>query len=308
MTLPDATVSVRNVRKAYGELVAVDDLSFQAHRGEVFGLLGPNGAGKTTTLEMIEGLREPDAGTILIGGIDARRQSRQVREIIGVQLQSTSLYNKIRVGEALQLFAGYYRRHRSVDELLELVSLSDKRDSYHMNLSGGQQQRLALALALVNDPLVVFLDEPTTGLDPQARRNLWDIIRNMKSDEKTVILTTHYMEEAEQLCDRVAIMDHGRIIAEGTPRELVSGLSADSCLVFRCPSALDAARLAGLPAVTQVLRGGEEVELFSGHPQETLGALIDLTRAAGVEISDLHVRRPTLEDLFIELTGRRLRE
>lgn len=304
----EPTVEVREVSKSYAHLKAVASLSFTAYRGEVFGLLGPNGAGKTTTLEMIEGLRRPDSGEIFIDGHDVRTELHKVKQVIGVQLQSTSIYNKIRVGEAIELFGGYYKKRRPTEELLELVSLEDKRNTYHQNLSGGQQQRLALALALVNDPTVVFLDEPTTGLDPQARRNLWEIIARMKSDNRTVILTTHYMEEAEHLCDRIAILDHGRKIAEGTPVELISMLEVESCLEFTTNGDFDGRSLERLPAVTKVRRKGEEVELFSSSPQTTLLSLIDLSKSAGAEFKDLHVRRPTLEDLFLELTGRSLRE
>ncbi len=303
-----ATVSVINVSKSYGKLKAVDQLSFSAQRGEIFGLLGPNGAGKTTTLEMIEGLRRPESGEIYIDGYNVRTELQKVKETIGVQLQTTSLYNKIRVDEALRLFGGYYKKRRSPDELLKLVSLEDKRNSYHQDLSGGQQQRLALALALVNDPTVIFLDEPTTGFDPQARRNLWDIIAKMKSDNKTVILTTHYMEEAERLCDRVAIMDHGRKIAEGTPIELISNLGAESCLEFSSNHLFELEDLEKLPSVTKVLMRGDDVELFSRKPQSTLMSLIEMSKTMKTEVKDLHIRRPTLEDLFLELTGRSLRE
>ena len=226
-----------------------------------------------------------------------------------MQLQSTSIYNKIKIGEALKLFGGYYKTRRSVDELLKLVALEDKRNTYHMKLSGDQQQRFALALALVNDPKVVFLDEPTTGLDPQARRNLWHIISKMRSEAKTVILTTHYMEEAERLCDRIAIVDHGRKIAEGAPRELVSQMKVESCLEFAANGlAASPEELKRLPAVSKVLTNGDQVELFSKQPQKTLEQLIELARSRGSEIKDLHIRRPTLEDLFLELTGRSLRE
>ncbi|MFQ5651973.1 MAG: ABC transporter ATP-binding protein [bacterium] len=302
------TVQLKNVSKSYGDLKAVDHLSFEACRGEVFGLLGPNGAGKTTTLEMIEGLRKPDGGEIYIDGHNVQTELHKVKEVIGVQLQSTSIYNKIKIGEALKLFGGYYKKRRSPDELLELVALEDKRNTYHMKLSGGQQQRFALALALVNDPRVVFLDEPTTGLDPQARRNLWDIISRMRADDKTVILTTHYMEEAEKLCDRIAIVDHGKKIAEGTPRELVARLDFESCLEFASDGLFTDAEVEKLPAVSKVRRNGEFVELFSENPQKTLVQLIDLAKSKNRDIKDLHIRRPTLEDLFLELTGRSLRE
>lgn len=303
-----AMVEVLQVSKSYGDLKAVDGVSFSAYPGEVFGLLGPNGAGKTTTLEMIEGLRKPEEGRILVNGHDVATDLRKVKEIIGVQLQSTSLYNKIKVGEALRLYGGYYRKRRSVRELLQLVSLEDKEKSFHQELSGGQQQRLALALTMVNDPLVVFLDEPTTGLDPQARRNLWDIIARMKSDDKTVILTTHYMEEAERLCDRIAIMDHGRLIARGTPGELVAELDVDSCLEFNGNGEISVEELQKLPRVSKISRSGERIELFCRRPTQTLIALMRWAEGRGIEIDNLHVRRPTLEDLFIELTGRSLRE
>ncbi len=302
------TVEVRNISKSYGSTLAVDSLSFSAFRGEVFGLLGPNGAGKTTTLEMIEGLRQPDAGEIFINGMNVRTDLAKVKEVIGVQLQATSLYDKIKVGEALSLYGGYYRKQRSTTELLKLVSLEDKRNDYHKNLSGGQKQRLALALTLVNDPQVVFLDEPTTGLDPQARRNLWDIINVMRSDDKTVILTTHYMEEAEQLCDRIAIMDHGKVIAEGTTGKLIEEMAVDNCIEFQEIAELPADLLSALPAVTRVQQRGGNVEVFSKHPQSTLVGLLETAENKQVNINDLHIRRPTLEDLFLELTGRRLRE
>ncbi len=302
------SVKLQNVSKSYGDLKAVDNLSFEAKSGEIFGLLGPNGAGKTTTLEMIEGLRAADEGEIFIDSFNVRTELERVKEVIGVQLQSTSVYNKITVGEALALFGGYYKQRRPVDELLRLVALEDKRDTYHIKLSGGQQQRLALALALVNDPKVIFLDEPTTGLDPQARRNLWEIIARMKSDHKTVILTTHYMEEAEHLCDRILIIDHGRKIAEGSPRELVAQLQVESCLEFQGSALLGIEDLKRLPGVSKVMARAEQMEVFSCKPQETLLGLMELATSRDTEIRDLHIRRPTLEDLFLDLTGRSLRE
>lgn len=304
----EAIIQVDSISKSYGKLKAVDQLSFTTFRGEIFGLLGPNGAGKTTTLEMIEGLRKPDNGQIIVNGHDVQKDLVRVKEIIGVQLQSTSLYNKIKVGEAIELFGNYYKKHRSVDELLKLVSLEDKRNSYHQDLSGGQKQRLALAITLVNDPQIIFLDEPTTGLDPQARRNLWDIISQMKSEEKTVIITTHYMEEAEKLCDRIAIMDHGEILARGTPYELIAQLKVSSCVEFSSNGFANLDNFKILPSVTKVLQKGGQVELFSNDPQKTLLSLMELSKSENIEIKDLHIRKATLEDLFLELTGRSLRE
>src|SRR5712692_1839445 len=221
-------IVVRGLRKEFPKVLAVAEVDLDVAAGEVFGLLGPNGAGKTTTLEMIEGLTAPDAGEIAICGLNWRQHGQEIRARIGVQLQATSLYNKITPREALDLFGSYYPKRRATDELLELVQLKDKADAYHVTLSGGQAQRLALALALVNDPEVVFLDEPTAGLDPQGRRSLWDVVRAMKADGRTTMLTTHYMDEAEALCDRLAILDHGKILRSGTPAELIAGLGIPS--------------------------------------------------------------------------------
>ncbi len=221
-------IVVRGLRKQFPKVLAVAGVDLDVAAGEVFGLLGPNGAGKTTTLEMIEGLTPADAGEIEICGLNWRQHAQQIRARIGVQLQATSLYNKITPREALDLFGSYYPKRRGTDELLELVQLKDKADAYHVTLSGGQAQRLALALALVNDPEVVFLDEPTAGLDPQGRRSLWEVVRRMKAEGRTTMLTTHYMDEAEALCDRLAILDHGKILRSGTPAELIAGLGIPS--------------------------------------------------------------------------------
>jgi ABC-2 type transport system ATP-binding protein len=224
----DTVVEVTNLTKRYDDLVAVNDVSFNIEKGEIFGLLGPNGAGKTTTVEMIEGLRQSDDGAIRVCGLDVSKRLDRVKEIIGVQLQSTTIYDKIRVGEAIDLFGSYYQKTLPTTEVLDKVSLSDKKDSFVEALSGGQKQRLAIALAMVNDPEILFLDEPTTGLDPQARRNVWDIIEGLKEKGKTIVLTTHYMEEAERLCDRVGIMDMGRIIALDTPKDLIAKQNLES--------------------------------------------------------------------------------
>jgi len=226
----DIAVEVKDLTKRYGDLIAVNNINFTIEKGEIFGLLGPNGAGKTTALEMIEGLRKPDVGSIQVCGIDVTKRADDVKEIIGVQLQSTSIYEKIKVGEVIGLFGGYYRKSLPADEVLEEVSLNEKRNSFVDSLSGGQKQRLALALALVNEPQVLFLDEPTTALDPQARRNIWEIIERLSQKGETIILNTHYMEEAEQLCERVGIMDYGQIIALDTPANLISKYNLDSAI------------------------------------------------------------------------------
>ncbi len=215
-----AILEVENLVKRYGDVEAVRDVSFSVEEGEVFGLLGPNGAGKTTTVEILEGLRDPDGGRVSVCGLDPQRNSQELKHEIGAALQSTSLPDKLRVMEALRLFASFYKRRRKLEDLLKRFGLEEKRNAFYSQLSGGQKQRLALAMALVNDPKVLFFDEPTAGLDPQVRREIYDIIEELKRDKKTIVMTTHYIEEAERLCDRVAIIDHGKVIAYGTPREL----------------------------------------------------------------------------------------
>jgi len=301
-------VEVENLVKRYGSLAAVDDVSFSVEEGEVFGVLGPNGAGKTTTVEMIEGLRKPDSGSIRVLGIDAFKEPERIKELIGVQLQTTSLYDRIRVKEAVDLFGGYYRQAIPTSVLLEEVSLTDKVGSYVSELSGGQRQRLALALALVNDPAVVFLDEPTTGLDPQARRGVWSTMADLRQKGKTIILTTHYMEEAEELCRRVAIMDHGKIIALDTPDALIAGAGLDSRIeINHVPEALRSVlNQADLPA--RVSEDGDKMLL---HTKEASRVLKEITRVAAehdVELESISVQKATLEDVFLTLTGRELRE
>jgi ABC-2 type transport system ATP-binding protein len=299
---------VRGIRKTYPKVVAVDGLDLDVRRGEVFGLLGPNGAGKTTTLEMIEGLTAPDAGEIQVLGLEWKRDGRAIRSRIGVQLQSTSLFNKITPREALVLYGSYYPRRRGADELLDLVQLRDKADAYHMTLSGGQMQRLALALALVNDPELVFLDEPTTGLDPQARRGLWDVVRRIKDEGRTVILTTHYMDEAEVLCDRLAIMDHGRLLTSGTPMGLIRSLAIPSVVELTFDDA--APDPVGLEASlgTGVTAQGDFWEIPTPDPKALLPRLLEAAEGLRVPYRQIHVRRATLEDVFLHLTGRSLRD
>jgi len=301
-------LEVEGLTKRYGAIRAVDGISFTVSKGETFGILGPNGAGKTTTLEMIEGLRSPDAGRITLLGLDAVRQRRRVQERIGVQLQSQTLWPELTVEETLGLFRSLFRKRVAVEELMEGFQLADKRRSQVKNLSGGQKQRLSVATALVNDPDVVFLDEPTTGLDPQARHGFWDLIRDMRGVGKTLIVTTHYMEEAEALCDRVAIMDEGRIIAMDTPRQLVRELAFDSTVECSFQGAVKSKLLQALPAVRDVRSEDGAHLLFTTDVSATLAALMGLNDENGQRVQSVQVRTATLEDVFISLTGRRLRD
>ncbi len=301
-------LSVEGLTKRYGSLVAVDGISFQVRRGETFGMLGPNGAGKTTTLEMIEGLRMPDAGRITLLGLDAVRQRRAVQQRIGVQLQSQALWPELTVEETLKTFRALFRRKVPLEGLLERFSLVGKRRALVRELSGGQKQRLSVATALVNDPEVVFLDEPTTGLDPQGRHSFWDLIRDMQRQGKTVIVTTHYIEEAEALCERVAIMDQGRMMALDTPRQLIRGLAIDNTVECSFAGSVGRERLLALPAVRDVRSEDGSNFLFTNDVPATLTGLMGVTDDSGERVQGLQVRTATLEDVFISLTGRRLRD
>src|SRR6266852_6125114 len=305
--MPDQII-VRGLRKQFPNILAVAGVDLTVAAGEVFGLLGPNGAGKTTTLEMVEGLTRPDAGEISIRGLNWNENAHEIRSLIGVQLQATSLYNKITPREALDLFGGYYPKRRDTDELLDLVQLRDKANAYHITLSGGQAQRLALALALVNDPEVVFLDEPTAGLDPQGRRSLWEVVRTMKAEGRTIVLTTHYMDEAEALCDRLAILDHGKILRSGTPAELIAGLGIPSVveLTFDDAAPDPSAFAARLGAPVEVR--GDVWEIPTPDPKTLLPRVFTTIESERLEYNQVHVRRATLEDVFLHLTGRSLLE
>jgi ABC-2 type transport system ATP-binding protein len=304
------TIVVQELRKYYGQTKAVDGISFTVHQGEVFGMLGPNGAGKTTTVEIIEGLRVADSGQVTVLGMDVRKETDKIKARIGVQLQTTALFPLLTVREVIDLFRSFYSGSvRDTERVIELVNLQEKQKTRSQDLSGGQQQRLSMALALVNRPDIIFLDEPTTGLDPQARRRLWDVIQQISDAGATVFLTTHYMEEAQRLCDRVAVIDSGHIIALDTPDELIDAHFEESAIEFELNGGVvDFKLLAGLAGVTDARRDGNAVTLYSKAVPATLGELIELGQAQGLTLDDLHVRRATLEDVFLKLTGRRIRE
>jgi ABC-2 type transport system ATP-binding protein len=301
-------IQVRQLVKRYGALTAVDDISFEVGRGEVFGLLGPNGAGKTTSVECIEGLRAPDAGEIRVLGLDARQASQALKERLGIQLQTTGLYPKLTVREVIALFSSFYTRRLPIAELIEMTGLQDRINAPTKDLSGGQKQRLSVALALVNDPDLIFLDEPTTGLDPQARRKLWEVIEQLRAQGKTILLTTHYMEEAEHLCNRIAVMDHGRIIALDTPDALVRSNFQEQAIEFESLVPASIERLEGIQGVRRAELQERQVTLFSTDVPATMAGLLELSQKGELAFDNLVVRRATLEDVFLKLTGRRIRE
>jgi ABC-2 type transport system ATP-binding protein len=298
-----ACVVIRDLTKRYGAVEALRGVSFEIAQGEIYGLLGPNGAGKTTTIECLCGLREADAGEISVAGVDVRRNPQAGRERIGVAMQSTALQDKITPREALKLFGAFYRERTPPAELLERFALTEKADAPFDSLSGGQRQRLALALAFVNCPQIVLLDEPSTGLDPHARRELYGEIRRMKQDGYTVLITTHYLEEAEALCDRLAIIDGGRVIATGTPQELISQSSALQSVTMVTTHALRPDALARLTGATDVRIEGTTAQFRTASTTAAVGALMKLLDAEQVEIVELQVRKATLEEVFVGLTA-----
>jgi len=303
-----AKLIVKDLIKRYGDVEAVRGASFDVADGEVFGLLGPNGAGKTSAVECIIGLRRPDSGAITLCGIDALAHGDLVKERIGVALQSTALQDKITPREALQLFGSFYSHKLDIATLVSRFSLEEKVDSPFDSLSGGQRQRLALALAFVNEPEIVFLDEPTTGLDPQSRRDLHADILQMRKEGRTVVLTTHYIEEAHLLCDRVAIIDHGKVIAIGKPDELIAASSATLRVTIQARSPLDAGKLSALPTVKQAEADHGRAVLKTANVSQTVIEVVRALDESGNELLDLQISRPTLEDVFIELTGSSLRD
>jgi len=303
----EPVIRVASVRKTYGRTVAVDDVSFDVQSGEIFGLIGPNGAGKTTTMECVDGLRTPDRGLISVLGLDPRRHVYALQERIGVQLQEAQLQKRIKVREAVGLWSSLYRNPVDGDRLIEQLGLGDKRNAWFMTLSGGQKQRLFIALALINDPELVFLDELTTGLDPQARRAIWDLVRGIRQRGKTVFLTTHLMEEAERLCDRVAIIDHGRIVDIGTPAELVQRHCPERTVIIVIEDSTAADRFRAIPQVRSVRSEGAQLTIH-GVGSDLVTHVIQCLAEHRMRVIDFRTEFPTLEDVFLKLTGHMIRD
>jgi ABC-2 type transport system ATP-binding protein len=298
-------IVVDNLTKKYGDFTAVNGTSFSVKKGEIFGILGPNGAGKTTTLEMIEGLKPLTSGTVTVDGHDVTQEAHLVKSIIGVQLQSSAFFDGLNLLELIDMFAAMYGRTVDAMQLLQQVQLTEKAKSQVKELSGGQKQRLSIAVALVNDPKVLFLDEPTTGLDPQARRNLWELIRTINKEGKTIVITTHYLEEAEILCDRVGIMDNAKLIALDTVPNLLKRSGVVSSIILKSSKELDAEQLSMFPGVEQVIPDHPSYRLVTSSPQQTLPVIFSIF---GRDVLDLQLKQATLEDVFLKLTGHTLRD
>jgi len=300
-------IEVRDLVKSYSGVKAVNGISFDVREGEIFGMVGPNGAGKTTTIECIEGLRHPDSGPVKVLGLDPRRNGFALREKIGIQLQESALPDRITVWEAMDMFATFYPKTVDGNDLLEQLGLIDKRKTAFTKLSGGQKQRLFIALALINDPEIVFLDELTTGLDPKARRSIWDLVLGIRDRGKTVFLTTHFMEEAERLCNRVAIMDQARIVALDTPSNLISSLSSEYRVVFNVKEQLDTVRFQKIPAVSRIEQVDEQVTIY-GKEEGLLIGIVNALEAGNIRFKSLRTEQPTLEDVFLTMTGKQMQE
>jgi ABC-2 type transport system ATP-binding protein len=303
-------VKVERLSKTYGTTVAVDDVTFDVQEGEIFGMIGPNGAGKTTTIECLEGLRKPDFGTISVLGVDPQRNTKFLHTRTGMQLQQSNLPERMKVWEALDLYSSFYPKAVDWNELLQQLGLEEKRNTSFSKLSGGQKQRLFIALALLPDPQLIFLDELTTGLDPQARHVIWDLVRDLRSKGKTILLTTHFMEEAERLCDRVAILDHGRIVALDTPAALIRSLGAEERVIFSIDGTMPSALEKALSAVGRLEIQGERVVIHgnAGHQIPLVSEIVNQLVGSGVHFRDLRTEQPNLEDVFLKLTGHEMRE
>jgi ABC-2 type transport system ATP-binding protein len=298
-------ITIESLRKSYGAVVSVDGITFDVSPGEIFGMVGPNGAGKTTTIECLEGLRRQDSGRISVLGLDPGHQAYELRERIGVQLQESSLPDRLRVREIADLFSAFYRQPTDWKTLLDQLGLTEKLNAPFGKLSGGQKQRLFIALALINDPEIVFLDELTSGLDPQARRAMWELVKHIRDRGKTVFLTTHYMEEAEELCDRVAIIDRGKIVALDTPRALITSLGAEMRVVFTADATIEEAVFRAIEGVTRVERSGRNVMIF-GRGEGLVVRVVIALDSTKVRFRDLRTEQPSLEDVFLTLTGKEM--
>jgi ABC-2 type transport system ATP-binding protein len=307
-SMPEIVVEVKDLVKAYRDVKAVNGISFSITKGEVFGMLGPNGAGKSTTVEIIEGLRSADSGSATVLGKDISKDTRTVKERIGVQSQSPALFPDLNVREIINFFRSLYRKSVPTSHIIELASLQESQNVLFRNLSGGQQQRLSVALAFVNDPEIIVLDEPTTGLDPQARRAMWEVIETFRNGGKTVLLTTHYMEEAQRLCDRIAIMDYGQIIALASPQQLIESNIKESAIQFKMKEYPGDQVLANLPDVSKVIKEGDDIVVYTNNITSVISGLLNLASQRSTELSELSVRQATLEDVFLKLTGKRIRD
>jgi ABC-2 type transport system ATP-binding protein len=301
-------IGVTNLVKSYGSVKAVNQISFEVAQGEVFGMLGPNGAGKTTTVEIMEGLRTADSGSATVLGMDVSKDTRAVKERIGVQSQSPALFPGLKVREIINFFRSLYKKSVPTAQIIELAALQESKDVLFRNLSGGQQQRLSVALAFVNDPEIIFLDEPTTGLDPQARRAMWEVIETFQRAGKTVVLTTHYMEEAQRLCDRIAIMDYGQIIALDSPQRLIESNIKESAIQVKMNDYPGDQVLTSLPDVSKVVREGDDIIIYTSNIPSAISGLLAMASQRSTELSELSVRQATLEDVFLKLTGKRIRD
>jgi ABC-2 type transport system ATP-binding protein len=304
--MSEAIVEVKNLCKSYRKIKAVDDISFKIYKGEIFGLVGPNGAGKTTAIECIEGLRKPDSGSLKVMDLNPTANGRTLRNSIGIQLQESQLPARLKVWEAISLFSSFYKKNIESTPLLKELGLEEKKGSYFDKLSGGQKQRLFIALALLNDPDLIFLDELTTGLDPQARRVTWNLIIDIRSKGKTIFLTTHFMEEAEKLCDRVAIMDHGKIMALDTPQNLIRNISMETRLIFNITGSFELNALNNIKSISKYEKLGDNIIIY-GHDKKMVKDTVNFLVNNNIDFYDLKTEQATLEDVFLTLTGKQIR-